>query len=112
MRAFAIFRLASCLVVMASPSFAQQPSPAPAPTAPTAGPDDHAPAASNARAAVQKKRAACREAGTSQGLRGPDLQDQVAVCVLEARLACLKQAIAQKVRGRQRTDFIVKCLGS
>lgn len=47
-----------------------------------------------------------------QALRGPDLQDQVAVCVQEARLACLKQAIAQKARGPQRAEFIAKCLGS
>jgi hypothetical protein len=64
------------------------------------------------RAAVQKKRADCRQAGMGQGLRGPDLADHVAVCVLEGRLACLKQAIEQKVRGPQRASFISKCLGA
>ena len=66
----------------------------------------------NPRAAMQKKRAACRQEAVGQGLRGPELQDQVAVCVQEARLACLKQAIAQKVRGPERMGFISKCLGS
>jgi hypothetical protein len=50
-------------------------------------------------AAVQKKRGDCRQEGTSQGLRGLDLADHVAVCVLEARLTCSKQAIEQKARG-------------
>jgi hypothetical protein len=47
-----------------------------------------------------------------KGMRGPDLQDYVLVCVAEARLACLKQAVAQKVRGAERRDFLNSCLGS
>jgi hypothetical protein len=62
--------------------------------------------------AVQKKRADCRQAGVAKGLRGSDLADHVAVCIEEARLACLKQAIEQKVRGPERVSFISKCLGS
>lgn len=45
-------------------------------------------------------------------LRGVDLQDYVAVCVLEARLACFKRAVAEKIRPPARRDFISKCMGS
>src|SRR5262245_13587805 len=62
--------------------------------------------------AVQKKRAECRQAGTGLGLRGPELADHVLVCVQEARLGCLKQAVQQKLRGPERIAFIDKCLGS
>ena len=64
------------------------------------------------RAAVEKKRLACREDGFGKGMRGPDLQDHVALCVAEARLGCLKQAVAQKIRGPERGEFIGTCLGS
>ena len=63
-------------------------------------------------AAVQKKRVECRQAGMGQGMRGPDLADHVLICVQEARLSCLKQAVQQKIRGVERVNFIDKCLGS
>jgi hypothetical protein len=101
-RAFAIAALAGLLFVGAHSAFGQQP--------PANESDDTGD--NSTRAALQKKRADCRQVGQNQGLRGPDLIDQVAVCVQEARLACLKQAIQQKVRGPERTNFITKCLGS
>jgi hypothetical protein len=64
------------------------------------------------RGAIRKKRASCRADGTGKGLRDQDLADHVALCVQEARLACLKQAIEQKLRGAERAGFIDKCLGS
>jgi subtilisin family serine protease len=78
--------------------------------APTAAP--RSADADDTRAAVEKKRLACRQEGMNKGMRGPDLQDYVVVCVAEARLACLKQAVAQKVRGAERRDFLSGCLGS
>jgi hypothetical protein len=45
-------------------------------------------------------------------MRGPELRDYSVVCLAEARLTCLKQAVAQKVRGPDRKDFMGKCLGS
>ena len=57
------------------------------------------------------KGAACREAARGSGVRGAELQDQVAICVAEAHLDCLKQAIAQKIRGSQRQPFIKSCMG-
>ena len=62
------------------------------------------------RAAVRKKAATCRKDGAGKGLREQELRDHVAVCVQEARLACLKQAIEQKIRGQERVSFIDKCL--
>ena len=102
MRALAIGVFAGLLFIETHSAFSQQP--------PAPNPDEAV--ENNPTAAVQKKRADCRQAGQSQGLRGPDLTDHVAVCVQEARLACLKQAIQQKVRGPERVTFITKCLGS
>jgi hypothetical protein len=62
--------------------------------------------------AEKKRLAACMQAGTVKGIRGPDLRDYTVVCLAEARLTCLKQAVAQKVRGPERRDFMGKCLGS
>jgi subtilisin family serine protease len=78
--------------------------------APTAAP--RSADADDTRASVEKKRFACRQEGMNKGMRGPDLQDYVVVCLAEARLACLKQAVAQKVHGAERRDFLNSCLGS
>src|SRR5215831_10287376 len=48
------------------------------------------PEGDDVRASVEKKRLVCRQEGASKGMRGPDLQDYVVICVAEARLACLK----------------------
>jgi hypothetical protein len=45
-------------------------------------------------------------------LKGPDLNDAMLVCVAEARLDCLKQAVADKVRGKKREAFMGTCKGS
>jgi hypothetical protein len=47
----------------------------------------------------------------TRGHRGADLRDFAVVCLAEARLTCLKQAVAQKVRGTDRRDFMGRCLG-
>jgi len=100
MRAIATTGLAALVLFGASVSISQ-----PASDADKAGDE-------TLSSSVQKKRAECRQAGTAQGLRGPDLADHVLVCVQEARLTCLKQAVQQKVRGPERINFIDKCLGS
>ena len=102
MRVFKACALAGLLLLGAQSSFAQ-------PAAPSGNPDESV--ENTPAAAVQKKRGDSRQEG-SQGLRGLDLADHIAVCVLEARLTCLKQAIEQKARGPQRRSFITKCLGS
>lgn len=50
----------------------------------------------------------CRK--SAQALQGQDRKDQMQLCLAEARLDCLKQAIAQKVVGPQRRDFIRTCM--
>ena len=55
------------------------------------------------------KRYACRAA--AQAVQGQERADQMQLCMAQARLECLKQAIDQKVVGPQRRDFIQTCLG-
>jgi hypothetical protein len=57
-----------------------------------------------------EKMKACLEQGRAQNLRGPDLRDFASVCALEARLACLKQAVAAKARGAARKTFLAECM--
>jgi hypothetical protein len=99
--------MCSAAVVLTGASLASgQPAPAVPPSPETAPADQATP---QARAGV--KRSACRQEGTTKNMRGADLQDYVAVCVLEARLACLKQAVAEKIRPPARRDFLSKCMG-
>jgi hypothetical protein len=53
------------------------------------------------------KRFACKTA--SQALQGQERKDQVQLCMAQARLDCLKQAIDQKIVGPQRRDFVRSC---
>jgi hypothetical protein len=100
MYALVKFGLVAPMFFLAASSFAQQP-----------GTSKSDKAGQNTRKeAVVKKRADCRQAGRAKGLSGPDLIDHVSVCVQEARLACLKQAIEQKIRGPERVSFISNCL--
>jgi hypothetical protein len=81
-------------------AFAQSTS-APAPT----------PAQSGSATAVPVptgKRMACQSA--SQALKGQDRRDQMQLCMAQAHLDCLKQAIDQKIDGPQRKDFVKTCV--
>jgi hypothetical protein len=98
----AAFSIAVFLFSGDRPTFAQPAS------SPKAAPDSAT--QQGRRAALQKKAASCRKDGAGKGLREQDLRDHVAVCVQEARLACLKQAVEQKIRGQERVNFIDKCL--
>jgi hypothetical protein len=63
------------------------------------------------QAAAQKRRQACRQEALGKGMRnGPDLVDYVTICVAEARIGCLKQAVVEKVRGPARRDYLNKCM--
>jgi hypothetical protein len=53
------------------------------------------------------KRMACRAA--AQSAQGQDRHDRMQLCMAQARMDCLKQAIDQKVVGPQRRDFIQTC---
>ncbi len=61
-------------------------------------------------ATIEKKRQACGQDAASRGVQASEMPDYIAVCIGEARLACLKQAVAQKVRGPGRRDFMSRCL--
>jgi hypothetical protein len=50
---------------------------------------------------------ACREA--TQALTGQARRDQMQLCLAQARLDCLKQAIDQKIVGPERKDFVKNC---
>jgi hypothetical protein len=54
------------------------------------------------------KRFACQSAAA--GLQGQDRQDQMQLCLAQARLDCLKQAIEAKVVGPQRRDYVRTCM--
>jgi hypothetical protein len=54
------------------------------------------------------KRLACISA--SQAMKGQEQKDQMQLCMAQARLDCLKQAIDQKIVGPQRRDFVQSCV--
>jgi len=53
------------------------------------------------------KRFACKAA--SQGAKGQEQKDQMQLCMAQAHLDCLRQAIDQKIVGPQRKEFIKNC---
>lgn len=55
------------------------------------------------------KRVTCL--ATTASLKGQDKRDQLQLCMAQARLDCLKQAIDQKVVGEPRKAFIKTCVG-
>jgi hypothetical protein len=71
--------------------------------------DNAAPAAQSAQAAASGKRSACHAA--AQGMKGQERHDQMQLCMAQAHLDCVKQAIDQKVVGPQRRDFMKTCMG-
>ncbi len=54
----------------------------------------------------------CREEGRGKGLRGWDLVDYAQICAAQARLDCIKDAVAKKIRGPGRKDYIKTCMGT
>jgi hypothetical protein len=97
-------------LALAITAFAQSsgtaPSPpsSPSPSPPAVVQTNTAPAAPVA----PSKRFACQAA--AQGLKGQERQDQMQLCIAQARLDCLKQAIDQKIVGPQRREFVQNCV--
>ncbi|MGY4379900.1 hypothetical protein ACVWZ3_007539 [Bradyrhizobium sp. i1.3.6] len=85
-----------CLII--APVFAQT-APTTAPAAPT----------STVPVPARTKRVTCL--ATTQSLKGQDKRDQMQLCMAQARVDCLKQAIDQKVVGEPRKTFIKTCVG-
>ena len=94
--------IAAVSILSASSALAQTP-PSTTPSAPAA---TSSPAPAGTVAAG--KRETCRTA--SQQLKGQDRKDQMQLCMAQARVDCLKQAIDQKVTGAQRKDFVKSCV--
>ncbi|MDA9525430.1 hypothetical protein XI06_35245 [Bradyrhizobium sp. CCBAU 11434] len=70
-----------------------------------------APAAPGAAVPVPAtKRVGCL--GSTQNLQGQDKRDQMQLCMAQARLDCLKQAIDQKLVGEARKSAIKTCVGT
>jgi hypothetical protein len=78
---------------------------------PPASPSSSPPAAAEQAAptAAASKRTACQT--SNQLLKGQDKRDQIQLCMAQARLDCLKEAIDKKVVGSQRRDFVKSCVG-
>jgi hypothetical protein len=93
--------LAMGSLTFAIEAFAQSSTSAPLTTAVQTNPAPAAPVA-------QSKRYACR--ATAQRFQGQDRADQMQLCLAQARLDCLKQAIDQKVVGSQRREFVRTCV--
>jgi hypothetical protein len=91
------------LVSTFGPVYSQTPSPPPA-----AG--EQAEPAAPTTSAATSKRAECQ--ASTQSLKGQDRRDQMQLCIAQARLDCLKQAIDKKVVDReQRREFVRNCVG-
>jgi hypothetical protein len=101
MRVLVVAITATVSVTLAAAAFAQS----------TTAPAAVAPAPANTAAPAEPvpsgKRFACQTA--AQGFKGQERQDQMQLCVAQARLDCLKQAIDQKIVGPQRRDFVKSC---
>lgn len=70
----------------------------------------HAWPGSEEAAVIEKKREACRRVGADQGVEASQLAEYVDLCVGEARLACLKQAVAENIQPPERREFLNRCL--
>jgi hypothetical protein len=116
MKRLILFTLTASMLAVSGASLAQAPAPAqPAPDAGAPAPDGAAPAKAPARAKPNPgevlRRSTCRQK-VDQTLKGADLVDALQICVAEARLNCLKQAVGDKVRGKKREAFMSTCSGS
>jgi hypothetical protein len=113
MKRFMLFALTASMLAVSGASPAQV---QPAPDASAPAPDAASPAKAPARAKAAPnsgealRRSTCRQKA-DQSLKGQDLIDEMQICMAEARLSCLKQAVGDKVRGKQREAFMSKCSG-
>jgi hypothetical protein len=101
-----VIAIVSAGSLLASAAASAQSTPSATPAAPAAAPvQDNAAAAPVPGA----KRAACQS--SAQAVKGQDKRDQMQLCMAQARLDCLKQAVDQKITGPQRKDFVKSCAG-
>jgi len=77
----------------------------------------YAPPADGAQKAAKpavrvSKREACRQKIAAKRLRHREARDKMQLCMAEARVECLRQAIDRRVRPSQRRLFVRSCLAS
>jgi len=58
------------------------------------------------------KRETCRQAVTAKHLSRHQARDHMQLCVAQARVECLKQAIDQKLRGSARRVYVKSCVAA
>lgn len=58
------------------------------------------------------KRETCRQVVTAKHLGRHQARDQMQLCVAQARVECLKQAIDQKLRGAARRVYVKSCVAA
>jgi hypothetical protein len=115
MKRLIVFTFTASMLALSGVSLAQTPA-QPAPDASEPAPDaaasakTPAPAKATPNAGEVLRRSTCRK-NVDQSLKGPDLIDALQICMLEARLNCLKQAVGDKVRGKKRETFMNTCSG-
>jgi hypothetical protein len=105
--------LTASMLSVSGVSLAQTPV-QPAPDASAPAPEAAPPAKRAARPKVPPipgealRRSTCRQK-VDQSLKGPELIDQLQICMAEARLNCLRRAVEDKLRGKQRQAFMSTC---
>ena len=58
------------------------------------------------------KRETCRQSIAPKHLGKHQVRDQMQLCVAQARVECLKQAIDQKLRGAARRVYVKSCVAA
>lgn len=58
------------------------------------------------------KRETCRQMVGAKNLGRRAARDQLQLCVAQARVECLQQAIDQKIRGPQRKAYVKSCVAA
>lgn len=61
---------------------------------------------------VVGRRETCRQSVTAKHLGRHQIRDQMQLCVAQARVECLKQAIDQKLRGSARRVYVKSCIAA
>lgn len=101
MRYFQVFAAIGAVALAAS-AFA----PAHSQTRPASPPSSSPPGA-----AAPTKREACKVDAKSLRGASQDKVDQYQLCMAQARTDCLKDAIAKKIVGAERKEFVKTCIG-
>ena len=84
----------------------------PLPEAIASVPQDARAALTQATGPKVGKRETCRQNVASKNLKRGDARDQLQLCVAQARVECLKQAIDQKLRSNARRVFVKSCVAA